>query len=122
MASIPTPDLITVYLLHLDKPLAHVQHYVGSCLTSRFQRRMHEHAAGRGSALVRAAGNRGIGFTVVRLWKTPDRSLEHATKRAGSYRLKCPICTPGLTAPDILSEPPRYQPCIAPPKGPLLDW
>ncbi len=39
----------TVYLIHLDRPLAHARRYLGS--TDDLERRLHEHEQGNGSKM-----------------------------------------------------------------------
>lgn len=88
-----------VYLLHFDRPIAPghtTQHYIG--FADDLTRRIQTHARGRyngggnGCArLCEVAKERGIGFTVARLW-SGDRSLERRLKSRKNARRLCPIC------------------------------
>jgi hypothetical protein len=56
----------TVYLIHLDRPLAHARHYLGS--TDDLERRLHEHEQGNGSKMSPAPApsrRRGAGVAAV---------------------------------------------------------
>ena len=59
-----------VYLIKLEAPIGSNKHaasyYLGS--TKRFKRRIAEHRNGRGSALLKAATDRGIGWRVVQTY------------------------------------------------------
>lgn len=88
-----------VYLLHFDRPIAPghpTQHYIG--YASDLAHRIQAHARGRyngggnGCArLCEVAKERGIGFTVARLW-LGDRPLERRLKLRKNARRLCPIC------------------------------
>lgn len=80
----------TVYLIHLDRPLAHSQHYIG--WTNDLPNRMHEHETGRGSAFLRAAKEAGINFKVVRTWEGQDRNFERKLKNRKNAKFLCPTC------------------------------
>jgi len=84
-----------VYLLHFDSPISPnhtTQHYVGWAkeLGSRIQ----AHRCGRGARLTEVALERGIGFTVVRVWRG-DRHLERRIKNRKDAPTLCPACNPG---------------------------
>lgn len=92
-----------VYLLHFAQPISpgkHTcQHYLGTCedLAARIQQ--HERGGSLAARLTQVAHERGIAFTVARVWQG-GRELERRLKRRkGSPRL-CPICAgsiqPGL--------------------------
>lgn len=80
----------TVYLLHLERPLAHAQHYLG--WTERdLSGRLRYHLNGRGSRFIAAAVGAGIRVAVARTWPG-TRHLERKLKnRKGAPRL-CPVC------------------------------
>lgn len=84
------PVLGTTYLLHLDRPLAHAQHYTG--WAQDLPARLARHAAGRGARLLQVARERGIGWTLARTWPDTDRAQEKRLKNSGSARRYCPIC------------------------------
>lgn len=90
------------YLLHFDRPLTRTQngktiyvyHYHGS--TNDLARRLaqHRNAAGnpKAPAIVRTQAERGVGFTVGRLW-WGGRDLEAKLKRRNAnYARWCAIC------------------------------
>lgn len=73
-----------VYLLHFDSPIAPgrhtTQHYTG------------RYGGGSGCAkLCAVAHERGIGFTVARLWRG-GYDLERRLKGAKAGRRLCPVC------------------------------
>lgn len=79
-----------VYLIHLEEPYKHAQHYIG--YTKNLQKRMYDHELGtRGSKFLKAVREAGINFSVVRTWDG-DRSLERKLKKQKKSRLLCPIC------------------------------
>jgi predicted GIY-YIG superfamily endonuclease len=82
----------TVYLLHFDRPYGHARHYSG--WASNLDRRLNEHAAGRGARLMTVIKQAGIGWQLARTW-TGTRDLERALKRQGGASRRCPLC--GIT-------------------------
>lgn len=84
----------TVYLLHFDRPLAHARHYVG--FTTNLEGRLGRHENGRGSRLVDAVLEAGIGYTVVRTWPGRDRHFERKLKKRHNTPQLCPICNPNI--------------------------
>jgi hypothetical protein len=96
-----TGEVGIIYLLHFDEPLGDVgrsrmsaQHYVGWAKDGKLQDRLHEHELGNGAAITRAAVERGIGWTVVRL-VDGTRDDERRLKRNGNHKRRCSICRPG---------------------------
>lgn len=86
---------MAVYLIHLDTALGNPQthearHYVGFALD--VARRCHEHEQGIGSALLRAATERGIPWHVVRTWEG-GRPLERRIKARKAAPELCPVCS-----------------------------
>jgi hypothetical protein len=105
-----------VYLIHLDRPLAHARHYLGS--TDDLERRLHEQGNGskmppapapsrRRGAGVAAVARAGISWRLARTKSWPqllpgDRTWERRLKRywepsrrdKKSRRL-CPLCSAG---------------------------
>lgn len=93
----------TVYLLHFargygnPKHLKH--HYTGFVPTTgtkearlaEVKRRLEEHKAGRGNALVRAVAAAGIEISVAAIY-AGTRNFERRLKSLGSGRALCPIC------------------------------
>lgn len=88
-----------VYLLHFERPIAPgrhtTQHNIGTA--DDLARRIETHRRGRyyggnGCAkLCAVAAERGIGFTVARLWRG-GRELERRLKARKSAPALCPIC------------------------------
>lgn len=80
----------TVYLIHLEKRIAHAQHYIG---WSRFlKQRIEHHRRGTGACFLAEAVRRGINFDVVRKWKNADGNFERKLKNRKKARLLCPVC------------------------------
>lgn len=93
----------TVYLMHLDRPLAHSQHYIG--WTNDVDKREIEHNSGKGSPYLRAAKEAGINFKVVRTWPNEDRHFERKLKNRKNARYLCPICRAEREAKTQLERP-----------------
>ncbi|MBK9709751.1 MAG: endonuclease [Kouleothrix sp.] len=84
-----------VYLLHFEAPISprHTcQHYLGFARAKDFGPRLEEHRRGRGARLTQVAYQRGIGFTLARVWYG-DRTFERRLKRRKMAPRMCPICT-----------------------------
>jgi predicted GIY-YIG superfamily endonuclease len=96
---------ITVYLLHFRARVGRSQHYIGSCETRHFKKRMRAHARGYGAALTRHAARAGISFEIARLWSRPSRDFEYELKARGHASTLCPICSPELPLPPIAKPP-----------------
>ena len=83
-----------VYLLHFSTPISNshtCQHYIGSA--KHLAERIQQHRLGNGARLTEVAKERGIDFTVVRVWvggRTTERQLKNR-KNAPKY---CPVCNP----------------------------
>lgn len=80
-----------IYLLHLDSPLGHSRHYIGFT-KGEVEKRIEQHRKGRGAALLREAGKRGIGFKLVRTWENVPFSFERELKRSRNGPRFCPQC------------------------------
>lgn len=80
---------MVVYLLHLNRKFKHAQHYLGT--TSNLNERIARHRAGRGSAMLRAAANAGIGFKLARKWPHSSFLTEQKLKAIPRKKL-CPLC------------------------------
>lgn len=83
---------ITIYLLHFDAEVRKCRHYIGSCETVRFQRRMQEHRNGYGANLTKQTLKSGVAWKVSRLWSSTSRDYEFRLKNNGHYRRLCPLC------------------------------
>jgi len=77
-----------IYILEFERPLGNpdnprgqARYYLGYCGDSQrsLEKRLREHRAGEGSALTRAAVQRGIAFTVA-LTLPGDRTVERQLK------------------------------------------
>jgi predicted GIY-YIG superfamily endonuclease len=88
-----------VYLLHFADDLERKRHYLGSC--GDLDRRMKEHAAGRGAVLTRRFHKAGIAFVLARTWEfetnVDARKAEFKLKRGGASG-RCPACKDERTA------------------------
>jgi hypothetical protein len=80
-----------IYILHFDTPLHHARHYVGYCADGTLDERLARHRAGRGSRLMAAIEEAGIGYTIA-LTHAGDRRFERAIKRAKNTSRFCPLC------------------------------
>jgi hypothetical protein len=83
-----------VYLLHFDQPISpnHTcQHYTGFATVKDFAERIEKHRNGTGARLTQVAYQRGIGFTLAKVWYG-DRSFERRMKNRKNGPRHCPIC------------------------------
>lgn len=84
-----------VYLLHFDRPIApgrHTcQHYLGTADDLAVRIQQHEHGGQHAARLCQVAKERGIRFTVARVWQG-GRELERQLKRRKDAPRLCPIC------------------------------
>ena len=80
----------TVYLIHLDTPIAnHAQHYIG--WAKHLEKRIAHHRARSGARLLAVAVELHIDFEVVRTWEG-SRQLERKLKNRKKARMLCPVC------------------------------
>jgi predicted GIY-YIG superfamily endonuclease len=86
---VPVGRLGMVYLLHFDRPYQHAAHYTG--WTMHLERRLGEHAVGRGARLLEVVKDAGIGWQLARIWPG-TRATERALKRQGGASRRCPLC------------------------------
>ena len=102
MPTLAQPYAGSVYLLHLDRPLAAgrnqhgaplAAHYLGWTASRDVSRRVGLHRRGQSrSKYMLAALREGVGFTLARVWPDVDRNFERRLKlRKASGRL-CPVC------------------------------
>jgi hypothetical protein len=92
----------SVYLLHLERPLAGAQnqhgrptsgHYIGWTARRSVGPRVALHSAGQsGSKYMRQALREGIGFNLVRVWRDVDRNFERSLKLRKCAARLCPQC------------------------------
>ncbi len=85
-----------IYLIHFDEPYHHARHYIG--WTEDIYERFARHVDGRGSPLLAACLNAGIGFRVVAFGRGA-RKDERFIKNAHDSRIFCPVCKPESTWP-----------------------
>lgn len=90
----------TIYLIHLDHPIHHAQHYIG--FTSDLPTRIKTHRSGNGAKLLKHANELGILYRVVRTWRGGQwvngaRRAEKNLKARKNARKICPICNPKIT-------------------------
>lgn len=85
---------MTVYLLHFDSPISDhhtCQHYIG--FANNIEARIaHHHNGTSGARLLEVAKQRGISFTVVRVWEKGDKKFERKLKNRHDAPRLCPIC------------------------------
>lgn len=101
----PVKGIGIVYLIHLQRPLEHAQHYVGYTLD--FDKRITDHLCGMGSRLLQVCMERGIQWKVVRTW-FGNRHFERRLKRWKGSAQFCPVCKPS-TARNRLKEPRLHE-------------
>lgn len=79
-----------LYLIELSRPLGNERHqarfYLGYCGEARVLQRLAEHRAGKGARMLKAANERGIGYTIIRTWPGGDRRLERRFKARKNHR------------------------------------
>lgn len=78
------------YLLHLERPVEHAQHYIGTTDRGVYTRYV-EHVTGQGSPLIREAIRQGILVSLVRTWPG-GHDVERQLKKGKQTRRLCPIC------------------------------
>ena len=94
----------TVYLLHLDRPLAGgcnqhgkplAGHYLGWTMFPSVTRRVEMHRKGQsGCKYIKQAKREGIGLTLARTWQNVDRNFERKLKNRKAAGRLCPVCQP----------------------------
>jgi len=92
----------SVYLLHLQRPLAGARnqfgpskagHYLGWTQSRSVARRVALHARGQsGSKYMRQAYVEGCAFTLVRTWTDMSRDDERRLKQRKASGRLCPLC------------------------------
>jgi predicted GIY-YIG superfamily endonuclease len=80
----------TIYLLHLDTPLAHSKHYLGSA--DDLDARLERHAQGDGARMLAVCRERGITWRLARTWEG-GRRLERRLKNFKNTPRLCPVCS-----------------------------
>jgi predicted GIY-YIG superfamily endonuclease len=93
-----------IYIIHLDQPHFHAQHYVGC--TAALQQRLTTHAIGDGSNFLRTIRDNGIHWQLASLYQTSHanmRRLERQIKDCSAGPRFCNICNPII---------PRIKGCV----------
>lgn len=81
-----------IYMYHFDERYPNgrrPQHYIGFAKDVEY--RELRHLAGRGAKLLKAVTEKGIGWTLVKVW-VGDRYLERRLKKNGHFDRHCVIC------------------------------
>ncbi len=84
---------MAVYLIHFSEPISPrhtTRHYIGYAVD--VQKRLEAHQSGTGSRLCQIANQRGIAYSVVRVWPDGDRRFERHLKNKKNAKRLCPIC------------------------------
>lgn len=82
-----------VYLIHLERPLAHARHYIGYAKDDwNLWLRLQHHRGGNGSRFLKAVVHADIPFYIVRIWENGSQDFERKLKRRGSAKRICPLC------------------------------
>lgn len=95
----------TVYLLHFDRPISDrhtCQHYLGSA--DDLAQRLKKHRNDPDARLLQVAKERGIGFTVARIWTNKPRGFERTLKNRKCSKRMCPICKREHGQLDLFTE------------------
>ena len=85
---------MTVYLIHFSSPIGserhQARHYLG--IAEDLQKRLTDHAMGRGARLLEVLRERGIEWSLARVWADGDRALERRLKNFNGSDRFCPCC------------------------------
>lgn len=85
-------NMAGVYLIHLDEPYKHSQHYIGWAANIRDRVKVHETSGHHASPFLRAVNKAGIKWRVVRVWPNQTRTFERRLKNSKSPGVHCPVC------------------------------
>jgi hypothetical protein len=90
-----------IYLLHFERPICEThnrdaRHYLGYAASITSREAEHRSGGARAVGMTRAAAERGIGFSVARIWGKADKRLEYRLRALHNNPQLCPICNPGL--------------------------
>ena len=80
------------YLIHLDTPLSErhtARHYLGYC--RHVPSRMEAHRTGKGARFMQVVRERGISWSIARIWPG-DRAYERKLKNRKNAARLCPLC------------------------------
>lgn len=82
-----------IYLLHLNEPYFHAQHYLGWTQSdATLPMRLRHHERGTGAKFMRAVAEAGITYTVALIDPDGTRDDERRLKNRKNARGICPIC------------------------------
>lgn len=84
-----------IYLLHVDSPLSHAEHYAGS--TEHLKDRLTRHANGQGARITRAFADTNRNWRLAALGvcaKGAMKRVERSLKDTNNLPRYCPICNP----------------------------
>lgn len=83
---------MSVYILHLSRPLKHARHYIG--YADNVKRRFNHHVAGTGARFTWACREQGIDLILARVFRGATRTDERRMKTGSRTRIreKCPVC------------------------------
>lgn len=99
-----------VYLLHLNEPLKHAQHYIG-WTSQPVPARLSQHRRGQGAHFLKVAAEQGLKFELVAVWMG-TRRFERRLKNRKNARRFCPLCQPvGKCQRPINNEVNIYEKC-----------
>ena len=84
---------MAVYLLHLEPPLRHSQHYIGYARDERqLKERVRRHQNGTGGVLPKYAILNGSRVELAHVWPETPKEFEKYLKTYGGATRYCPIC------------------------------
>lgn len=83
---------LVVYLLHFDRPMGRIQHYIGLTRRDRLGLRMFEHCGEHASAITSRATRLANPFTLAAVFPAESAADERRIKKAGHYNERCPVC------------------------------
>lgn len=95
----------TIYLLHFERPIGRVRHYLGITRTDRLAARLREHAHRRGAALTAALAGRNHEMIVAGTWDARSFADERRMKDRGKYSRLCGVCRGDVQDDDLLRVP-----------------
>lgn len=83
---------MVVYLIHLDTPLAHANHYIGFSELTPLDR-LQAHRTNRGAKMLAACNIKGITYRITRIWDNANRGFERTLKNRKKAAQLCPVCS-----------------------------
>jgi hypothetical protein len=81
-----------IYCLHNLQREGLDAHYIGSCFTDQFRRRIKDHYTGRGTTKTAAALSDGEAWVLVSWIETDDRKAEFHQSTRASLVSQCSFC------------------------------